>query len=88
MLLELAAGGDLLDKVGIPPHILHCLNLISEDSSGRLGRRRDCPLLFHTDLPRNGSTASSVMIHTQLIVSRVTLPTQDEKPPPLIGCLV
>ena len=66
MLLELAAGGDLFDKIGIPFRIVHCSKLISEDSSGRWYRRRDCPLLLHTDIIRNGSTTPSVMIHTQL----------------------
>jgi serine/threonine-protein kinase Chk1 len=66
MLLELAAGGDLFDKIGIPLRIFYYLKLISEDSSRCWHRRRDCPLLLHTNLMRNGLTTPSAMIYTQL----------------------
>ena len=35
MLLELAAGGDLFDKIGIPPPRTSLPEIYSEDSSGR-----------------------------------------------------
>lgn len=54
MLLELAAGGDLFDKIGIPLHFFHDLKLIGNYSSGYWYRRGDCALLLHADLVRNG----------------------------------
>jgi serine/threonine protein kinase len=54
MLLELAAGGDLFDKIGISLYFFHNLKLIGKYSSGCWHRRRDCALLLHTDLIRNG----------------------------------
>ena len=66
MLLELAAGGDLFDKIGIPFYISHDLKLIREVSSGCWYRRRDCPLLLHTDLIRNGLTTPSTTVYIKL----------------------
>lgn len=54
MLLELAAGGDLFDKIGILLHFFHNLKLISKYSPGCWYRRRDCTLLLHANLVRNG----------------------------------
>ena len=66
MLLELAAGGDLFDKIGIPLHTFHDLKFTSEDSSGCWYRRRDYPLLLHADLIWNGLATHSATIYSQL----------------------
>lgn len=47
MLLELAAGGDLFDKIGIfSPAMFSCKHYLHLLSTGRRSWRRHCPLLL------------------------------------------